>query len=62
MTVLDVFAIYAGIGVVIAIGFVMFGLRRVLPQSASVTAGARILFVPGAAVLWPYALARWLKA
>jgi hypothetical protein len=26
------------------------------------TAGARLLLIPGAAALWPYVLARWLKA
>lgn len=62
MTVLYVIAIYAVIGFVIAIGFVTSGFRRALPHVASVTAGARILLVPGAAALWPYVLARWLKS
>jgi hypothetical protein len=27
-----------------------------------VTTGARILFLPGAAALWPYVLVRWLNS
>ena len=29
---------------------------------ATVTIGARILFLPGATALWPYVLVRWLKS
>jgi hypothetical protein len=34
----------------------------VLPRSATVTLGARVLFLPAAAALWPYVLLRWLKS
>ena len=53
---------YLGIGVLTALLFVTFGLARVLPQSATVTLGARILFLPGATALWPYVLLRWLAS
>jgi hypothetical protein len=55
-------AFYAVIGVVTAVLFVSFGVARVLPHAATVTAGARILFLPGAAALWPYVLIRWLSS
>ena len=53
-------ALYVVCGLVSAAGFVIFGLERVLPASATVTPGARILILPGAATLWPYVLVRWL--
>ena len=40
----------------------VFGVTRVLPEPLPVTVGARILLFPGAALLWPYVLARWLKS
>ena len=57
---LDALAIYAAVGVATALAFVSFGVTRVQP--APVSLGARILILPGAAALWPYVLARWLKA
>ena len=57
---LDALALYAGIGAITALAFVAFGVTRVQP--GPVTLGARILILPGAAALWPYVLARWLKA
>jgi hypothetical protein len=57
---LNALALYAAVGVVTALAFVSFGVTRVQP--APVSLGARILLLPGAAALWPYVLARWLKA
>ena len=57
---LNALALYAAIGVTTALAFAAFGVTRV--QSASVSLGARILILPGAAALWPYVLFRWLKA
>ena len=57
---LNALALYATIGVAAALAFVSFGVTRVQP--ASVSLGARILILPGAAALWPYVLFRWLKA
>ena len=58
--VLEALAVYAVMGLVTAVLFVAFGLSRVLDQSTTVTLGARLLLLPGAAALWPYVLARWL--
>ena len=60
MIVLIGLALYAAAGV--AAAFVVFGVTRVLPEPLPVTVGARILLFPGAALLWPYVLARWLKS
>ena len=57
---LNALALYAATGLVTAAAFVAFGVTRVQPAPMSL--GARILILPGAAALWPYVLARWLKA
>jgi hypothetical protein len=57
---LDALALYVAIGAATAVAFVAFGVTRVQP--ASVSFGARILILPGAAVLWPYVLVRWFRA
>ena len=55
-------ALYALVGLITAVLFVISGLTQVLPHSATVTIGARILLLPGAAALWPYVLMRWLSS
>jgi hypothetical protein len=62
VVVLDLLALYALAGAVTALAFVTFGIARVLPAGTPVTLGARVLLVPGAAILWPYVLLRWVKA
>jgi hypothetical protein len=57
---INALALYTAIGVATALAFVTFGVTRVQP--ASVSLGARILILPGAAALWPYVLIRWLRA
>jgi len=55
-------AAYAAAGLVTAMAFVTFGVTRILPGPVAVTAGARVLLLPGAVALWPVVLARWLRA
>jgi hypothetical protein len=57
---LNALALYAAVGVATALAFVVFGVTRVQPTPMSL--GARLLILPGAAALWPYVLARWIKA
>jgi hypothetical protein len=54
--------LYGVAGVVVALSFVTVGLDAVLPAGTPVTIGARMLFVPGAAALWPIVLRRWLQS
>jgi len=61
VVLIDVLALYAVLGAVIALAFVTFGIARVLPAGTPVTLGARVLLWPGAALLWPYVLLRWVK-
>ena len=53
-------AVYALLGVITAIAFVIVGVTRVQPLGVS--PAARVLLLPGAAARWPVVLARWLKA
>jgi hypothetical protein len=62
VTILGVLALYVLVGSLIAPAFVTFGIPRVLPAGTPVTRGARVLLMPGAALLWPYVLVRWIKA
>jgi hypothetical protein len=61
MILLEAFATYAVLGTLVAVLFVVFGISRVMPR-ASVTPGARLLLLPGAAAFWPLVLARWLRS
>ena len=62
MVLIDLLALYAVVGAAIALAFVTFGIARVLPAGTPVTLGARVLLLPGAVLLWPYVLLRWVKA
>jgi hypothetical protein len=55
-------ALYAAIGLTVGVLFVLFGVTRPFPHQVSVTAGARILLLPGSVLLWPFVLRRWLQA
>jgi len=57
-----ILALYVAAGVVIGIAFVLFGVTHVLSYPVTVTIGARILLLPGSALLWPFVLGRWLKS
>ena len=62
MVLLAGLAVYAAVGLVATVAFVAFGVSQALPEPAPVTVGARILLLPGAAVLWPLVLGRWLRS
>jgi hypothetical protein len=55
-------AMYASAGAVTAVAFVAFGVTRALGDPVEVSAGAGILLLPGAPLLWPYVLWRWLRS
>jgi hypothetical protein len=60
MVLLYLLAAYGVVGIAVALLFVIVGVAQVQPMP--VTIGARILLLPGAFVLWPVVVARWLKA
>jgi hypothetical protein len=61
VVLIDLLALYAVVGAATALAFVTFGIARVLPAGTLVTLEARVLLMPGAALLWPYVLLRWIK-
>ena len=58
--IVAVAAIYGAVGLAAALGFVTVGMLRAMPEAGPVTWGARVLLLPGAAVLWPWVLGRWI--
>ena len=60
MVLLYGLALYVAIGLVTAIAFVAVGVTQV--THSSITLGARLLLLPGATILWPCVMSRWLKS
>jgi hypothetical protein len=54
-------ALYLLAGIGVGLAFAVAGAGQVLPGS-SFSCGARLMILPGAAVLWPYVLFRWLRS
>lgn len=52
--------VYVAIGLLVAMGLVLAGPQRLLAEPQPVSAGARLLLVPGAVLLWPLLVRRWL--
>ena len=61
-TLFSALALYIAAGAVIGILFVIFGVTRALSHPTPVSAGARIVLLPGSVLLWPLVLRRWLKS
>ena len=53
--------VYAALGIVFALAFVVFGVERVDPAARGGTWGFRLLIVPGVATLWPWLAWRWAR-
>jgi hypothetical protein len=52
---------YLGSGLIFAVLNVVGGLRRIDSAAAGTGVGARLLLVPGMALLWPIFLPRWIR-
>ena len=52
--------IYAAIGLLFAIIFVILGVGRIDESAKGAPLFFRLLILPGAAALWPVLLGRWL--
>jgi hypothetical protein len=61
MLLLIILAVYALIGIAVAIAFLAGGIARVLGPGTGVSLPARCLLFPGTLVFWPLILARWLR-
>jgi hypothetical protein len=53
-------SVYAAVGVLFAVAFVIIGVSRVDPVAKNSTVGFRLIVLPGAALLWPLLLRRWI--
>jgi hypothetical protein len=54
-------AVYLGLGLLVAVPFVTRGVGRVDPMALHGTRGFRLAILPGAVALWPLVLRRWLS-
>jgi hypothetical protein len=52
---------YAAAGLVFAIPFAIAGIERIDPAARGTSIGFRLLILPGAILLWPLLLRRWLN-
>lgn len=59
---ITLFLIYLGLGVLHALLFLMFGLRRVDPAAGDAGAGFKAAVLPGVVLLWPIMLGKWARA
>ncbi len=51
---------YLACGLVFGLAFVCWGSVAIDPAARNLPLGVRVLILPGAAVLWPWLLPRWL--
>jgi hypothetical protein len=58
---LILFGIYLACGLLFAVPFVWFGVKRIDPPAAHGSWGFRLLILPGAMAFWPLLLRRWMK-
>jgi hypothetical protein len=54
-------AVYACIGVLFGIAFVIRGAGAIDPAAKHAGLSFRVLILPGAAALWPLLLHRWMR-
>jgi hypothetical protein len=54
--------VYALVGVVFAVAFVMCGIDALDEAARGSGIGFRLIVMPGAAALWPLLLRRWIGA
>ena len=62
LIVASLIVLWCAAGLVVAGAFVARGADVALGEPATLTPGARILLLPGAFLLWPLVLWRWLRA
>lgn len=58
---LILFGIYLVCGLLFAVPFVWFGVKRIDPPAVHGSWGFRLLILPGAMAFWPLLLRRWMK-
>jgi hypothetical protein len=58
---LIILGVYLTCGILFAVPFVLFGVKKIDPHAAHGSWGFRLLILPGTAALWPLLLRRWVK-
>jgi len=53
--------LYAGIGALFALAFVLRGVQRIDPAARGAGWGFRLVIFPGSVALWPLLAWRWLR-
>ncbi len=53
--------LYALVGVIFGIAFVLRGVNRIDPVAPESTWGFRLVILPGVVALWPLLARRWLR-
>ena len=53
--------LYLACGLVFAVPFALTGVAKIDPHAVGSGWGFRLLIVPGALLLWPWLLRRWLR-
>jgi len=61
MLILGVLAAYVLIGLLVALVFAVHGPGRLLGGQPAVSLGARLVLIPGAAILWPLVARRLVR-
>lgn len=57
----NILTVYAGLGAVFAIAFLIAGIHRVDPVAKGSSFWFRVFIFPGVAALWPLLLVRWMS-
>ena len=52
---------YLGIGLLVAVPFVVRGIGRIDPAARGASWGFRLIVIPGVAIFWPLLLSRWWR-
>ena len=53
--------VYLAGGLMFAIPFALFGVRKIDPHAARGSWGFRLLIIPGTMAFWPLLLRRWMR-
>ena len=59
--IVPLIGLYCLVGALFAAAFVLIGAAKIDPDAVGATWGFRLLIFPGAALLWPVLLLRWVR-
>ena len=62
MLMVDLILVYAVIGVLVALGFLLRGVGKVDPAAKGSSVLFRVVIFPGCVGLWPVVLNKWIRA